>query len=194
MIEAGVRRRVRVNRETRRRAPADLRDGVELWARKHGRSADLKWYGSPMNCWAVMLGFRPGDPRYAAGEKAEPVFLHEHRSAEWWAANDPRRARRHHRTNRIVAGYRAYELDELGLSGIIRILDRGDLASGRGEFSSAAEAGRAQVEKYRTDKHRRRRAARDEARHRATNDGMRRRLLKIPLLPVGIEFTQDPGE
>lgn len=163
-----------------------MRDGVELWARKHGRAADVKWYGAPMNCWAVVLGFRAGDPRLAQGESAEPVFLHEWRSAGWWAEHDPRGARRHHRTNRIMGAYKAFELDELGLSGIIEILDRGDLQSGRGEFRSAAEAGRQSVETFRTAKHRRRRAARDESEHRAKFD--RRKFLKIPLIGVGIEF------
>lgn len=194
MSRAGIQRRYRVTRDRHRKAPADLRDGVELWARKHGRTADLRWYEAPMNCWAVMLGFRPGDPRLKAGEQAEPVFLHEWRDAEWWAKNDPLRARRHPRSNRIMPAYRAYELDELGLSGILRILDRGDLLSGRGEFRSAAEAGRAQVEQYRAEKHRRRLFARDEAKHRASNDGNRRRRLKIPLIPVGIEFSSHKSE
>lgn len=186
MLSAGVRQRMRVTRNRGRRAPVEIRDGVELWARKHGRTADVVWYDAPMNCWAVKLGFRPGDPRLREGLKAEPVFLHEWKSAAWWAKNDPRRARRHYRSNQIMPGYRALDLDELGLGGIIQFLDRGDLLSGRGEFSSAEAAGRAKVEEFRTDKHRRRRAARDDAEYRAKYD--RRKFLKLPLIPVGISF------
>ena len=186
-MNAGIQKTYRATLDRSRKAPAEIRDGVELWARKHGRTGDVKWYDAPMNCWAVRLGYRPNDPRARDGSKHEVVFLHEWKSAEWWAENDSMRARRHHRTNRIMPAYRAFDLDELGLGGVIEFLDRGDLLSGRGEFSSAAEAGRVQVEKFRDEKHRRRREAQDNAAYRAKHD--RRKFLNIPLIGVGIEFT-----
>ncbi len=186
MLKVGIRNRMRVGRNRGRRAPAEFRDGVEEWARKHGRHANLKYLDEPMNCWAVMLSYKAGDPRHKDGTQDEPVFLHRWRDAEWWAKFDPDRAKRHHRTNVIKPHYQALDIMDIGLTGIIEILDKGDLLSGRGEHKSAEAAGRATVDKFRTDKHRRRLAARDEAGHRAKD--IRRRLLKIPFLPVGIEF------
>ena len=76
--------------------------------------------------------------------------------------------------------------DELGVSGIIERLDRGNILSGRGRVNSAEESGREQVEKFRDAKHKRRLDARSDADHRAKD--RRRSLLKIPYLRVGVEF------
>lgn len=183
-------RRVRVSQVRGRRAPVEYADAVEMWARGNGGHATLKWLEDPMNCWAVILSFKPNDPRAGTDADGEPVLLHDWKPAEWWAKYQPERARRHPRTNRIMPANYAYDLEELGISEIIERLDRGNILSGRGEFQSAEQAGRAQVEKFRTDKHRRRRAARDEASHRAKD--RRRSLLGIPLLP-GADFN-DKGE
>jgi hypothetical protein len=83
----------------------------------------------------------------------------------------------------MPCGY-AYELDELGVSGIIARLDKGNILSG--SALNPEQQGRAQVEKFRDAKHKRRLDARGDADHRAKD--RRRSLLKIPFLPVGVEF------
>lgn len=185
-MQAGVRQRVQVNRHGGRTAPVEISDGLELWARQHGGHASLKWLDAPMNCWVVRLSLKVGDPRLQSDKPYEQVYLHEYRDAEWWAKHAPEKARRHQRSNRIMGGSYAFDLDELGLEGVIQILDRGNLLSGRGEFRSAEEAGRKQVEKFRSAKHKRRLSLREDARHDALDK--RRSILKIPFLPIGIEF------
>lgn len=186
MLKLGVRRRARVSRHRGRRAPLDYHEAVEKWARERGGHAKLVWYEDPMNCWAVVLSYKVGDPRAAGPDDGEPVFLHDWKSAEWWERNAPRRAKRHHRSNRVMPASYAYELDELGVQGIIERLDRGNILSGRGEFTSSEQAGRVQVEKWRDAKHRNRLSRRDDAKHRALEN--RRWWHKIPFLPVGIDL------
>lgn len=189
MLTAGVRPTFKVGRQTDRRVPAEYADAVELWAREHGGHATLKWLPDPMNCWVVRLSLRPGDPRAATSEPWENVYLHEWKTPEWWAKHKPGLLKRHQKTNRVRGASYAYELDELGVQGLRDFLDRGNLLSGRGEFRSAEAAGRAQVEKFRTEKHRRRRSMRDDAKHDALMK--RRHLFKIPFIPVGIEFNKE---
>ena len=187
MLKAGIRERVRVGRNRGRHAPVEIQDGIEVWARKHGRHAKLKWLPDPMNCWAVELSYRVGDPRQRDGSKNEQVLLHEFHDQKWWAKHDPKGARRNKHTNRILHGYKSYDLDELGVTGIVRILDKGDLLSGRGRFDSVQDAADQQEKKFRHDKHKRRLDARSDADHRSRD--MRRSLFKIPFLPVGIDLT-----
>lgn len=161
-------------------------DAVELWARNHGGHARLKWLVDPMNCWAVILSFKAGDPRQAGPDDGEPVLLHDWKDAKWWMKHHSGRAKRHKRDNRIMPSSYAYELDELGVSGITERLDRGNILSGRGLVNSAEESGDARREKFRDAKHKRRLDARGDAGHRAKDK--RRSLYKIPFLPVGIDF------
>lgn len=186
MLTAGVRERVRVSRNTGRRAPVEYSDAVEQWAREHGGHAKLVWLEHPMNCWCVKLSFRIGDPRCGSDMDGEPVLLHDWWTAEQWAKRKPKFARRHKRLNTIMAGNYAYELDELGVAGIIERLDRGNILSGRGEFKSVQDAGDRQSQKHKDDMDKLRRNQMDDAGHRARDK--RRSLYKIPFLPVGVEF------
>jgi len=161
-------------------------DAVEKWARGHGGHAKLKWLPDPMNCWAVILSYRVGDPRQATDSDGEPVLLHEYWPAEKWAKLKPERARRHPQRNTIMAGNYAFELDELGVEGIIAKLDKGNILSGRGEFKSAEHAGDVQRQKHKDDMDKLRRSSIDDAGHRALDK--RRSLYKIPFLGVGISF------
>jgi len=177
---------LRAGREHTRPVPVAFADAVEKWARAHGGHAKLKWLQAPMNCWAVILEYRVGDPRKASADDGEPVLLHEFWTAEQWAARAPERARRHPADNRIMPGYYAYELDDLGVEGVIARLDQGNILSGRGEFDSlegAAAKARADNEKV---QERRRESGRDDAGARF-RDG-RRQALDIPFLPVGIDL------
>lgn len=186
MLEAGVRQRVKIGRTGTRLVPPDYADAVENWARAHGGHATLRWMPAPMNCWAVILSYRVGDPRQAGPDDGEPVLLHDYWTAQEWARRSPARARRHRITNQIIAGNYAYELDELGVEGIIARLDKGNILSGRGQFTSPADAKEQQTKKHETANERRRASAMDNAGARARD--IRRSRMKIPFLGVGIEF------
>lgn len=168
-----------------RPAPAEFRDAVELHARKSGAHADIVWVPEPVNMWQVRITLKPNDPRRRGDSGVETVELHEWLSAEEWRTKDPRSAPRD-AGGRIRAGYRSYELDELGVSGVVEILEKGSLTSGRGQFDSALEAANHVQERHKTSQERTRRSKRDDAKH--TFLDQRRRVLKIPFLPVGIEL------
>lgn len=193
MLKAGVRPTVRVTRgspTSGRPVPSDYAEAVEQWARNHGGHATLKWLRAPMNCWAVILSYRVNDPRLqdptAEGEK---VLLHDYKPAQWWARHAPNRARRHYRTNAIMHGHYAYELDELGVEGIIQRLDKGNILSGRGEFQSVEHTADVASENHRTFVDRTKASARDDAGARARD--VRRKVYKIPFLGVGVSFGKD---
>lgn len=197
MLAPAVVPEFRVSRNRRRIAPVEYRDAVETWARSRGGHADIVWVGPPANVWQVRLSLRVGDPRHQTGESFEAVHLHDWWTADEWLKRKPdlarkraltRQARPGKRAYRVMGGYYAYELDELGIEGIIARLDRGNLLSGRGEFKSAEQAAETQRQRWRDLKHKRRRDEREDARHRSLD--LRRHLLKIPFLPVGIELTR----
>ena len=196
MKSAGMKLRpeMRVSKHRGRRVPVEYADAVEAWARTHGGHATLKWLDAPMNCWAVILRYRVGDPRQMIGEgneaDGEPVLLHEWKDIEWWRRQPPhvqQLAKRNH-ANRILPSYYAFDLDELGVEGVIARLNQGNILSGRGQFKSAEEAGNKQTEKFRAKQERERLRRRDEAGHRALD--MRRSVYKIPFLGVGVQLTR----
>jgi hypothetical protein len=162
-------------------------EAVEKWARERGGHAKLKWLPPPMACWAVILEYRTSDPRKASKNDGEPVLLHDYWTADEWARRAPGKARRHKRTNAIMAGNYAYELDELGTEGIIQRLDRGNILSGRGEFRSVEHAGAVADEQHAAFVERARTKAKDEAGARARDK--RRSLYRIPFLRVGIDLS-----
>lgn len=192
MLRPGVRPRVTIGRlglgeaQSKRPVPLEYAEAVETWAREHGGHAKLRWLPTPMNCWAVVLSFKLGDPRQGGPEDGEPVLLHEWWTAKQWQQRKPRMARRHHRTNQIMPGNYAFELDELGVDGLRKWLDRGNILSGRGEFQSVEHAGQVQQEQHEKLNESRYRAAKSNARDLAKD--VRRQVLKIPFIGVGIEF------
>ena len=131
-------------------APNEYRDAVELYARSVGAHADIVWAEPPVACWQIRLALNPGDPRCRRqdGEALEVVHLHEYVHPDpdhpSYPRHDPallkRLTRRHPRTNRLLPAHVPIELDELGMSGIIGILEKGSLLTGRGEFQSTEEA------------------------------------------------------
>ncbi len=174
----------------KRVAPVEFRDAVESWARQYSGHGDVVWVDNPINCWAVRLSLMPGDPRLKhpdEGTHFEQTLLHE------WV--DPRRdpshpkkdrLRRHERTNRLMPGYVAYDLDEIGIQGLVNMLEKGSLLSGRGEFKSPLAA-----LQYTRNQHRKQReadfaAARDNAIQKAK--AVRRRIQGLPLVSVGIDL------
>lgn len=192
MLSPGIRRRMKIGRlgDVRSRpVPNEYSEAVEQWAREHGGHATLKWLPTPMNCWAIILSFKVGDPRQGGPEDGEPVLLHEYWTAKQWQQRAPKKVRRHWKTNAVMAGNYAFELDELGVEGIIRWLDRGNVLSGRGQFKSVEHAGKVSNDNHEAAQAKARAEARDNAGQRF-KDG-RRQALKIPFLPVRIEFGSD---
>lgn len=168
---------VTVDGQVRPQPPAPVADAAERWARKHGRHARIEWV-SRMHCFVVRLELRPNDPLLGAwragqigGEKpTEDVFLHE------W---DTERGR-----------YVALNLDDLGATGLTRLLEMGDTWSGRGEFKSLYHAFLAARKSQReanekTYKHRKQNAI-DRGRE------VRRQVLGIPFERVGVDLAATP--
>jgi len=162
-----------------RRAPLEFQDAVELHFRKSGRHATVVWIPEPVCQWQVRITCRPDDPQLKAFRDGtideEPVETVEitHFDEE--------------------AGlYVGYELDELGVSGLVEMLEKGDMWSGQGRFSSIQEALTWQVETQRTEKNRLKQAMRDEA--LAVGRDVQKRVLNEPVLPVGISFNESSPE
>ena len=125
-------------------APNEFRDAAALYARGFGATGDVVWVGDPINCWQVRLSLSPGDPRLRGrdDEVYETVELQEFVHPDPGHASYPKDSRklqhlrRHPRTNHLLPGYVAFELDELGVSGLTEMLERGSLLSGRGDYKS----------------------------------------------------------
>lgn len=177
------------NHHAEPKAPVEVREAIGLWARQYGGFGDVVWAPDPINCWAVRLSLKPGDPRLKnpdEGTHFEQVLLQE------WV--DPRKMPSHpkkdllkrDRFNRLQPGFVALTLEELGTEGILEILSKGSLMSGRGEFKSAQDALDRIRAHHNLDREKALETARDNARHKATQ--VRRRVLKIPFLPVGIDL------
>jgi hypothetical protein len=160
------------------RAPTEIADAVELYARESNRHATLHFIpiAGRLGCWVVRMTLKPDDPRlslYRDGKVAEPptehVWLHEPLGLD-----EPRMI--------PTYAYRPLNIHELGAAGVRAWLDRSNLWSGRGELSSleqqvqdTVEAGRQAAQKRRTD-------AEDQT--RALVRDRRRWYQRIPFLPV----------
>lgn len=168
-----------------REAPMEFQRAVAAFARDHGgQSAEIIWIPYEVNCWQVKLYKRGDDPSRSQdpGTHFEPVFLHE------WV--DPRTEPNHPRLDRLPnrnrPGYVSLELEELGVQGLVNILEKGSLLSGRGEYQSAEHALHASLKREQERSEKRQLAAKDSAVTRWKDK--RRQALKIPFLPVEIEL------
>tara|TARA_R110002074_G_scaffold11903_2_gene44243 strand:+ start:16361 stop:16717 length:357 start_codon:yes stop_codon:yes gene_type:complete len=94
---------------------------------------------------------------------------------------------RNARTNAVTPGYIPLELDEIGVSGLRELLEKGSLMSGRGEYESSEAATKAVVSQHRMLRETTEADQRDNARQRMKYG--RRRALGIPMIPVGIDLT-----
>lgn len=157
-----------------RRAPHEFSDAVELHFRKSGRHANIVWIPEPVCQWQIRITLRPDDPVLAAwraGElEEEPVETVEITFYDEEAGL-----------------YVGRELDELGVSGLTEMLEKGDMWSGQGRFGSIQDALTWQVENQRNTQERLRNAMRDEA--MAVGRAVRKRVTGEPILPVGIDLS-----
>lgn len=149
--------------------PSAISDAVSQWARSWGRSVRWQWVDYPgLSCWAVHLSPLPDDPKLEAVQAGR------------WAPED---ADEH---VLLIEGGRAMDLEQYGATGVIQWLERGNMRSGRGEVGSLNEQVRRHREQREEAMKRRRADARDIALEKAK--AVRRRIFKIPFLPVGVDL------
>jgi hypothetical protein len=148
------------------------------------------WVPDPINCWSVRFTLKHGDPRLRNpndGEHFESILLHE------WV--DPKIEPNHPKVGQLprngsgqrVPAYLRIELDEVGVSGLVEILQKGSLLSGRGEFKSAEAAAQHSMRKHREMREKTHRDLREQAGLRAVD--VRRTVEGIPYHRVGIDLT-----
>lgn len=137
-----------VGRSAHPRVPVEIADAVELWARQFGRHATIAWVPTSPPTPQVRISLKASDPMrqmadlFQGEEPAETVEL-----VKW----DEKRG-----------CYAPVSLDDLGVTGVLEILERGNTWSGRGEFSSHEEALKAQAEEIQRSNERRKRHSRDD--------------------------------
>lgn len=155
--------------------PWDIRDEVILWAREHGREGGrVVWYGGSM-CWAIEFDLKADDPRMKGWQEGrlqrkprEVVFLHEPDG-------------KGHMIPLNIA--------ELGASGIRKLLDEGNLASGTGRYRSLTDACQSVVEHNQKLEQWMEDTAVENARLRARDD--RRQILDLPMVNVPDNIVSD---
>ena len=164
--------------------PADFADAVEMYARKSGRHAKLKFVPPPVNCWVVELSLRSDDPTmrgFQAGKlkeaPTEVVYL--------WRESNAKETARVGRAHMV-----GYKLDELGVSKMIEMLEQTNTLSGRGQYGSHAEAARDQAYKGERAREKLVDAGRQKARELA--EDARRAINKIPFIGIGIDLKTAP--
>lgn len=153
------------------RAPWEVREEVELYAREHGRTGTVELVAVPggFACWVVKLSLRPNDERmraYQEGRSGEPVP-----EMVWLMDHDTGKA---------------LDIQQMGAAGVRRFLDRGNTWSGRGEFASVSDAVRTARERDEAATARAREQAKEENRYERREK--RRQYLQIPAIPVGIDL------
>ena len=186
-----------LGQQTDRVAPVEFRDAVELYARTIGCHGDIVWVDRA-NCWQVRLELAANDPRRRGEDSFETFelqqFVHPDPTNESYPRHDTsllNKLPRHPSNNRLMPAYVAYELADLGTSGVVELLQRTSVMTGRGEHQNAQDAMRAVTERQSATLAAARRDSRQHARDVAI--ATRRRVLKIPFLPVGIEFDRKPA-
>lgn len=160
--------------------PQDFADAVEMYARRSGRHATLKFVPPPVNCWVVELTLRADDPAMLAVQlgKAEEtpteVFY-------LWRPSTPRETSKAGRPHMV-----GYKLDELGITKMLEMLEQTNTTTGRGQYASQTEAVRDQQYKQ----ERAMEAAVDKGRQgaREVAEDKRRSINQIPFIGIGIDL------
>ena len=172
-----LRTRVRRDRGLRR-APIEFSDAVELHYRKSGRHAHIVWIPEPVCQWQLKITMRPNDPalrKWQAGEmEKEPFEIFEITYYDEEAGL-----------------YKGYELEDLGVAGLIKMLEKSDSWSGTGQFNSIEEAMAYQVQCQRDEKKRLEDYIRGEV--EAAGRSISKIIRNEPYLPVGIDLSSPDG-
>lgn len=158
---------------TGRVIPYQFADAVEMWARERGRHARIGW-NSATNCAVIDFTLRADDPRMRAWQEGklrfepkESVLLHYRKCDSKGVESGP---------------YIAMDLEQKGVSGIIDMLNEGDVLSGTGKYRDMQEAVQAVERNNERLRATMREAAVENARLRARDD--RRRVAGLPLVSV----------
>lgn len=180
------------NRSEAPRAPAEIAEAVELYAREHGRTGSIEFAVGP-NLWLVKLSLRPNDPAMKAwqeGRAVEPptevVWLQERNPNDGkvigWNGDKPVRG----------TPYRALDIQQMGAAGVRAFLDRGNTWTGRGEHASLTGALKASYAADEVTRAKNRATVREDTRDMIRDK--RRSYLKIPFLRVGINLKKEKKE
>ncbi|MCR4339254.1 MAG: hypothetical protein NUW01_05120 [Gemmatimonadaceae bacterium] len=167
------------------RAPWEIQEAVELWAREQGRTA--KMHMAPGGTWFVRLSLRCNDKRmllYQQGFSAEPPG-----EDVWFHIPNPHEGK-------VIQGVRQgpyipLDINQMGVSGVREFLDKGNTWSGRGEYLSLID----QLHKVRATNEEVRIKSRADAKEasRYEQREKRRFRFKIPFLRVGIDLKGTQG-
>lgn len=167
--------RVLTNRSGLPRPPVEMADEVELWARQSGRHARIEFRPTMIKdgrieagCWVVRISLKSDDRRMGLYQRGQ---VSEEPTEDVWL---------HVVDNKSPTGYRAFDLGQLGASGIRQFLEQGDTWSGRGEFRSLDDQARLAMEANAKMREKHRAYEKEENRHEQREN--RRRFLKIPLI------------
>ena len=159
--------------EEYRAAPVEIADAVALWGRNRGLQAKLVWKPAVRPpCFAVEIELKPDDPRmkmYREGRLEEkpvefvPLFYKEY--DEFGGSK-----------------FVASDIEQMGATGVVNLLEQGDLMTGRGDAKNLLDACRKVQE---SNEQRRKQLKRDilAACADRTRDH-RRAILGNPLVPV----------
>lgn len=156
-------------------APADISDAVTTWARNQGRrSRGVEW-DQESGCFVIRLSRRADDPVHKARQEGRisEEDTHETVYLQGWVWTDERAGQ-----GKLLP----YDLDQFGPTGIIELLDKGNMATGRGEYSSLQQYIGATVARNRQKKEAWKRQAEDQTRETASR--YRRKVLGLPQVPV----------
>lgn len=153
------------------RAPAEIADEVEKYAREWGRTGSIQLVRAPGGfvCWAVTLSLRPNDKRllaYQEGRAAEPTP-----EMVWLMDNE---------TGRPL------DIHQMGAAGVRQFLEKGNTFSGRGEYSSVLDALQKTAARNAEAREEFRQRMKEENRYERKQD--KRKYLQIPQITPGIEL------
>lgn len=158
--------------------PYQISDAVEMWARNRGRHATIGW-NVAMRCAVIDLTLKGDDPRLKAYQEGRLKF-------------EPKESIPLHYQPKEGAPFVAINLEDLGPTGIVEMLEKADTWSGRGEYGSMLEAVRA-VERFNNDKREKMREAVLEASRDRARD-YRRQVFDLPLVSVPANIGDGNGK
>jgi len=171
--------------------PVEIADEVEMYAREHGRHATLHFVPTLgmanrafRGVWVVRMSLRPNDPRLGLVQTGRTAAMTED---IWLQEPNPRYGKEVPGTGGMrEPEFVGLDIEQMGASGVRTFLERGNMWSGRGQYTSLEEQARkaradndAMKEKFRADQ---KEASRHEQRDK------RRWRFKIPFLGVGIDL------
>lgn len=165
------------------RAPVEIQEAVELYAREHGRAGRIDFkpeevleveldgnkqrFRVGLNCWEASFTLRANDKALLAwqqGLAAEPP-----RESVLFIEDNPDAGKSDGRGGRQGA-QRALNIYQMGASGVRAFLDKGNTWSGQGEFASVSDAVRNASAKNEQASEKNYASARDDVKARAREE------------------------